>query len=64
MSFVGDSLPSMLRKTCDNITNTRLWINKFAKLGIAVAAITVASQFFFGRLNRDVKIQPQERKAA
>ena len=63
-SFLGDSMPSMLKKACDSIYNTRIWTNKFAKLGIAAAAVTVLAQFFFGRLKNDIQIAKNDKEAA
>ena len=63
-SMMGDKITSVIKKTCGQLTNTHIWTSKFAKFGIAVAAITVASQFFFGRLKNDIKVVPQESEAA
>lgn len=59
-SMWGDSMTSMVRKSADNISNTAIWNKKFAILGGGVAAITVLSQFLFGRINLSQNVSQQK----
>ncbi|MBO5947480.1 hypothetical protein J6Q66_01435 [bacterium] len=59
-SMWGDSMTSMVRKSADNISNTAIWNKKFAILGASVAAITVLSQFLFGRINLSQNVSQQK----
>jgi hypothetical protein len=52
---LGCATNDMLHKLANNKYNSKKWFSKFGKLGIAVAGITVASQFFMGRMKNPQK---------
>jgi hypothetical protein len=54
---LGCSANELLQKLANNRYNSKSWFSTFGKLGIAVAGITLLSQFFIGHMKKPQSIE-------
>lgn len=54
-ALIGSAFDELMNKTVNEAFNTNKWLKTFGGLGIALVAVTVASQFLFGRLDPNAK---------
>jgi len=59
---VASAIHEVVSKAANQLNNSKKWLKMFAGFGIGLVAVTVAAQFFFGRMTNPKKVQEGQKK--